>query len=95
MRGRTRIEDMGGGRSRIVITEIPYMVNKARLVEKIAEMVQSRRLEGVSDLREESDRNGMRIVIELKRDVNASVILISFTCTPSCRKPSALTCWRW
>jgi DNA gyrase subunit A len=75
MRGKTHIEDMGGGRSRIVVTEIPYMVNKARLVEKIAELVQSRRLEGISDLREESDRTGMRIVIELKRDVNAGVVL--------------------
>ena len=66
---------MGNGRDRIVVTEIPYMVNKARLVEKIAELVHEKRLEGVSDIRDESDRRGMRIVIELKKDVNANVVL--------------------
>ena len=58
-----------------MVTEIPYMVNKARLVEKIAELVHEKRLEGISDIRDESDREGMRIVIELKRDVNANVVL--------------------
>lgn len=62
-------------RDRIVVSEIPYMVNKARLVEKIAELVHEKRLEGVSDIRDESDRRGMRIVIELKKDVNANVVL--------------------
>ena len=66
---------MAGGRQRIVVTEIPYMVNKARLVEKMAELVHDKRLEGVSDIRDESDREGMRIVVELKRDVNAHVVL--------------------
>jgi len=75
MRARSSVEDMGHGRSRILITEIPYQVNKARLVEKIAELVHAKRVEGISDLREESDRHGMRIVIELKQDVNPDVVL--------------------
>ncbi|MDR2515013.1 MAG: DNA gyrase subunit A [Christensenellaceae bacterium] len=75
VRARTEIEPMDQNRSRIVVTEIPYQVNKARLVEKIAELVHEKRVEGISDLRDESDRNGMRIVIELKRDVNASIVL--------------------
>ena len=74
-RARTEIEEMPGNRQRIVVSEIPYMVNKARLVEKIAELVHDKRLEGVSDIRDESDREGMRIVVELKRDVNAHVVL--------------------
>ncbi len=74
-RARTEIEQMGPNRSRIVVTEIPYQVNKARLVEKIAELVHEKRVEGISDLRDESDRKGMRIVIELKRDVNANIVL--------------------
>ena len=60
---------------RIVVTEIPYMVNKSRLIEKIAELVKDKKIEGITDLRDESDRNGMSIVIELRRDVNANVIL--------------------
>lgn len=75
VRAKAEIEEMHGGRSRIVVTEIPYQVNKARLVEKIAELVHDKRVEGISDLRDESDRNGMRIVIELKKDVNANVVL--------------------
>jgi len=75
MRGATDIEEMSANRSRIVINEIPYQVNKARLVEKIAELAQTKRVEGISDIRDESDRSGMRIVIELKRDVNAQVVL--------------------
>ncbi|NLG24350.1 MAG: DNA topoisomerase 4 subunit A, partial [Clostridiales bacterium] len=74
-RARTDIEPMTANRQRIVVTEIPYMVNKARLVEKIAELVHEKRLEGISDIRDESDRSGMRVVIELKRDVNANVVL--------------------
>ncbi|MDO4740102.1 MAG: DNA gyrase subunit A [Eubacteriales bacterium] len=74
-RAKTEIEEMTANRQRIVVTEIPYMVNKARLVEKIAELVHDKRLEGISDIRDESDRNGMRIAIELKRDVNANVVL--------------------
>ena len=74
-RAKSEIEEMHNGRQRIVVTEIPYQVNKARLIEKIAEMVHDKRLEGISDIRDESDRSGMRIVIELKRDVNANVVL--------------------
>ncbi len=74
-RAKTEIEEMTANRQRIVVTEIPYMVNKARLVEKIAELVHEKRLEGISDIRDESDRKGMRIAIELKRDVNANVVL--------------------
>ena len=74
-RAKTEIESMPNGRDRIIVTEIPYAVNKARLVEKIAELVHEKRLEGISDIRDESDRNGMRIVIELKRDVQAQVVL--------------------
>ena len=75
VRAKTNIEPMPGNRSRIVVTEIPYQVNKAKLVEKIAELVHEKRLEGVSDIRDESDRNGMRIVIELKKDVYPQVVL--------------------
>ncbi|MBE5766904.1 MAG: DNA gyrase subunit A [Clostridiales bacterium] len=75
VRAKTEIEPMSASRDRIVVTEIPYMVNKARLVEKIAELVHEKRLEGISDIRDESDRRGMRIVIELKKDVNANVVL--------------------
>ena len=74
-RAKSEIEEMHNGRQRIVVTEIPYQVNKARLIEKIAELVHDKRLEGISDIRDESDRSGMRIVIELKRDVNANVVL--------------------
>ncbi len=74
-RARTEVEPMPNGRQRIVVTEIPYMVNKAALVTKIAELVHDKRLEGISDIRDESDREGMRIVIELKKDVNSAVVL--------------------
>ncbi len=74
-RAKTDVEPMANGRQRIVVTEIPYMVNKAQLVEKIAELVHDKKLEGISDIRDESDREGMRIVIELKRDVNSAVVL--------------------
>ncbi|MGI6085835.1 MAG: DNA gyrase subunit A [Acetivibrionales bacterium] len=69
------IETHGNNRQRIIVTELPYQVNKARLIEKIADLVKDKRIEGISDLRDESDRDGMRIVIELKRDANANVIL--------------------
>ena len=75
VRAKTDIEPMGNNRQRIVVTEIPYMVNKAMLVSKIAELVHEKRVEGISDIRDESDREGMRIVIELKRDVNAQIVL--------------------
>ncbi len=75
VRAKTNIEQMQGNRCRIVVTEIPYQVNKARLVEKIAELVHEKRIEGISDIRDESDREGMRIVIELKKDVYPQVVL--------------------
>ena len=75
VRARTEIEPMNNSRSRIVVTEIPYMVNKAKLVEKIAELCHQKQLEGISDIRDESDRTGMRIVIELKKDVYPQVVL--------------------
>ncbi len=75
VRARAEIEDWKDTRQRIVVTEIPYGVNKARLIEKIAELVHDKRIEGISDLRDESDRDGMRIVIELKRDANGSIVL--------------------
>ena len=75
VRSKAHIEKSSGGKQRIVVTEIPYMVNKARLVEKIAELVHEKRFDGISDVRDESDREGMRIVVELKRDVNANVAL--------------------
>ncbi len=74
-RAKSDIEPMQNGRNRIVVTEIPYMVNKARLVEKIAELVHEKRLEGISDIRDESDRKGMRIVVELKKDVQPTIVL--------------------
>lgn len=74
IRAKAEIEE-DGNRQKIIVTEIPYQVNKARLIEKIADLVKDKRLEGISDLRDESDRDGMRIVIELKRDANASIVL--------------------
>ena len=75
MRGEAEIEEYSSNRTRIIITSLPYQVNKARLVEKIAEQVQQKRVEGITDIRDESDRTGMRVVIELRRDVNANIIL--------------------
>lgn len=75
MRAEARIETMSNGKPRIVVTELPYQVNKARLVEKIAELVRDKQIEGITALRDESDRNGMRIVMELRRDANANVLL--------------------
>ena len=75
VRAITNIEPMPNGKSRIVVTELPYEVNKAKLVEKIAELVKDKRVEGITDLRDESDRSGMRVVIELRRDVNANIVL--------------------
>ncbi|WP_010246669.1 DNA gyrase subunit A [Acetivibrio cellulolyticus] len=75
MRAVTNIEQMSPNKQRIVVTELPYQVNKARLVEKIADLVKEKRIENISDLRDESDRTGMRIVIELKREANANIVL--------------------
>ncbi|MBP1041336.1 DNA gyrase subunit A [Vagococcus sp. BWB3-3] len=75
VRSKVEIEEMKNGKERIVVTEIPYMVNKAKLIERIAELSREKRVEGMTDLRDESSREGMRIVIEVRRDVSASVIL--------------------
>ncbi|KXF77573.1 DNA gyrase subunit A [Paramesorhizobium deserti] len=75
MRGRVQIESMRGDREAIVITEVPYQVNKATMIEKMAELVRDKRIEGISDLRDESDREGYRVVVELKRDTVADVVL--------------------
>ena len=75
LRGRAEIEEKKNGRFQIIVTEIPYMVNKARLIENIADLVKEKRIEGISDLNDESNRHGMRIVIELKKDANPQVVL--------------------
>ena len=75
VRAVTNIETMENGKSRIIVTELPYMVNKAKLIEKIAELVKDKKVDGITALRDESNKEGMRIVIELRRDVNANIIL--------------------
>jgi len=75
VRARTEMEEFGNGRTRIVVTELPYQVNKARLIETIAEQVHEKRMDGISYIQDESDRDGMRIVIEVKRDANPQVVL--------------------
>ncbi len=75
MRGRTEFESMGRDRTAIIITEVPYQVNKARMIEQIAEVVRDKKVEGISELRDESDRHGVRVVIELKRDAQPEVVL--------------------
>ena len=74
-RAVTNIEPMNNGKSRIVVTELPYLVNKANLIQKIAELVKNKKIEGITDLRDESDREGMRVVIELRHDANANIVL--------------------
>ena len=75
VRARTEFEDFGNGRTRIIVTELPYQVNKRQLIKSIADQVKEKKLDGISDLRDETDRNGMRIVIELKKDANGQVVL--------------------
>jgi DNA gyrase subunit A len=75
VRAKATIEQTSKGRQRIVVTELPYMVNKARLIEKIAELVHEKRIDGISDIRDESDKEGLRIVIEIKKDADANVVL--------------------
>ena len=83
VRARTSIEDFGKGREAIIVTEIPYQVNKSKMIERIAELVNAKELEGISDLRDESDKDGVRVVIELKKDAVADVILNRlYTMTP-------------
>ncbi|WP_050180212.1 DNA gyrase subunit A [Domibacillus robiginosus] len=75
LRARTEIEEKANGKETIIVTEIPYQVNKAKLIERIAELVRDKKIDGITDLRDESDREGMRIVMEIRRDANASVVL--------------------
>ncbi len=75
LRSKAEIEEMKNGKSRIIVTEIPYQVNKSKMIEGIAELVKNKRLEGITDLRDESNRNGIRVVIELRKDVNANIML--------------------
>ena len=75
VRGVTNIEPMDNGKNRIIISELPYLVNKARLIEKIAELVKDKKIDGITDLRDESDREGMRVVVEIRRDVNPNIVL--------------------
>ena len=75
VRAVTNIETLQNGKNRIVVTELPYMVNKARLLEKIAELVKDKKIDGITDLRDESNREGMRVVVELRRDINPNVVL--------------------
>lgn len=75
VRAKVQMEEISASRQRIVITEIPYMVNKSKMIEKIADLVKEKKIEGISDLRDESDRNGIRVAIDLKRDVNGEIIL--------------------
>lgn len=75
IRAKVEIEDRGNGKQSIIVNELPYQVNKAKLIEKIAELVREKKIDGITDLRDESDRNGMRIVMEVRRDANANVLL--------------------
>ncbi|MDY0394727.1 DNA gyrase subunit A [Virgibacillus halophilus] len=75
IRAKVEIQEQNNGKSKIIVTELPYQVNKAKLIEKIAEHVREKRIEGITDLRDESDRNGMRVVMELRRDANANVVV--------------------
>ena len=75
MRGKVAVESMRGDREAIIITEVPYQVNKATMIEKMADLVREKRIEGISDIRDESDRDGYRVVVELKRDAVTDVII--------------------
>ena len=89
------IEELRRDREAIIVTEIPYQVNKARMLERMAELVRDKRIEGISELRDESDRDGMRVVIELKRDASAQVVLNQlYRYSRNSRRASASTCWR-
>ena len=75
VRAKVEIEQKSNGKETILVHELPYQVNKAKLIEKIAELVRDKKIDGITHLRDESDRNGMRIVIEIRRDANANVVL--------------------
>ncbi len=89
VRAKAAIEQRGKDRQDIVITELPYQVNKARLIEHIAELIQNKKIEGIADIRDESDRDGMRIVIEVKRDEEPRLCSTTFSSKRRCRNRSA------
>ena len=89
VRAKAAIEQRGKDRQDIVVTELPYQVNKARLIEHIAELIQNKKIEGIADIRDESDRDGMRIVIEIKRDEEPQIILSTSSSRRRCRNRSA------
>ena len=93
IRARTEFEEYGHDRIRIIVTELPYQVNKRMLVKNIADQVRDKRLEGISGLRDESDRNGMRIVIELKKDANPRWCSTACSPRPSSSPPLPSPCW--
>jgi len=95
VRARTSVEEIRKDREAIIVTELPYQVNKAQLLERISELVTEKRIEGISDARDESDRHGMRVVIELKRDAMADVVLNQLYRHTACSRRLASTCWRW
>jgi DNA gyrase/topoisomerase IV subunit A len=96
VRAKAEVEvDEKTSRETIIVHEIPYQVNKARLIEKIAELVKEKKIEGISELRDESDKDGMRIVIEIKRGESGEIVLNNPTSRPRCRPRSASTWWRW
>ncbi len=90
VRGRAEIEEMNNGRSRIIITELPYQVNKAQLIIQMADLVKNKKLDGISDIKEESDRKGMRIVVDIKKDFNAQVVLNSLYKQTQLQKSSGI-----
>ncbi len=90
VRGKAEIEETNSGRSRIIITELPYQVNKAQLIIQMADLVKNKRLDGISDIKEESDRKGMRIVIDIKKDFNAQVVLNSLYKQTQLQKSSGI-----
>lgn len=90
VRGRAEIEELPNGRSRIIITELPYQVNKAQLIIQMADLVKNKRLDGISDIKEESDRQGMRIVVDVKKDANAQVVLNSLYKQTQLQKSSGI-----
>ena len=93
MRGKRTLKKFEQGREAIIIDEMPYQVNKAKLVERIAELVNEKKIEGISDLRDESDKSGVRVVIEIKKDAMPEVVLNQLPLT-RCKPASASTCWR-
>ena len=94
LRARTEFEEFGRDRTRIIVTELPYQVNKRMLIKNMADQVNDKRLEGISDIRDETDRTGMRIVIEVKHDANPQVVLNRLFAQTQLRRASPSTCWR-